>query len=291
MSSSLTFISQQVIVYVGFFIFIAGIIGEPLVLFVFLSLKTYRESSCAFYLTVMSFVNISHLFTALLTFIMINGFGINWTNMLLFYCKFRQFYIQSCVLISFTCMCLATIDQFLATCSNPRWHRWNNIKFARYLVIGAVIVWFLVEIPFILYYDHMVSSTTGISSCGITNTGFEKYLNLFHRPILTAGLPVIIMALFGILAYRNVQNIAYRTVPLVRRELDKQFTTMVLVHVFYDIVVLTPFIVVAILVGIVGTSSNSDIAMQLTLIQNMTSVVYYFHFVVGINLHWRSMIY
>ena len=284
-SSSLAFISQQVVIYVGFFIFIAGIIGEPLVLLVFLSLKTFRESSCAFYLTVMSFVNIFHLFTGLLTFIMINGFSINWTNMSLIYCKFRQFYVQLCALTSFTCVCLATIDQFLATCSNPRWHRWNNIKLARYILIGAVTVWFSVEVPFILYYDHMVSSTTGISSCGITNTGFEKYLNLFHRPILTGILPITIMALFGILAYRNVQNIAYRTVPLVRRELDKQFTTMVLVHVFYDIVVFTPFIVVAILVGIVGTPSNSDIAMKLASIQNITTVVYYFHFVVCIGLH------
>jgi len=68
---------------------------------------------------------------------MINGFAINWTNMSLFYCKFRAFYVQSCVLISFTCMCLAIIDQFLATCSNSRW---NNIKLARYLVIGIVVI-------------------------------------------------------------------------------------------------------------------------------------------------------
>ena len=112
-------------------------------------------------------------------------------------------------------MCLATIDQFLATCSNPRWHRWNNIRFARYMVIGAVIVWFLVEIPFILYYDHIVSASTGTLSCAITNADFQEYYNLFHRPVLASILPVIIMALFGILAYRNVQNIAYRTVPLV----------------------------------------------------------------------------
>ena len=285
MSTSLAFISQQVVIYVGLFLFIAGLIGGPLVLLVFLSLKTYRESSCAFYLTVMSFVNIFHLFTGLLTFIMINGFGISWTNMSLFYCKFRIFYVQLCVLTSLTCMCFATIDQFLATCSNPRWHRRNNIKFARYLVIGAITVWFLVLIPFILCTDHMVSATTGISSCGITNTGFQSYYSLFHRPILTSGLPVIIMGLFGILAFRNVQKIAYRTVPLVRRELDKQFTTMTLVHVFYDMVVLTPQIVVVILIDIVGTPSNSDIATKLASILNITSVLTYFQFVVCISLH------
>jgi hypothetical protein len=113
-ASSLAFVSQQLVIYRGFFIFVAGLIGGPLVRIVFFGLQTFRQSSCAFYLTSMSIVNILHLFTGLLTFIMINGFGINWTNMSLFYCKFQAFYVQLCISMSLTCMCLATIDQFLA---------------------------------------------------------------------------------------------------------------------------------------------------------------------------------
>ena len=102
-SEALAFASKQIVIYVGFFILITGLMGGPLVLIVFLSLKTFRQSSCAFYLTIMSFVNTLYLFTGLLTFIMINGFGINWTTMSLFYCKFRPFYVQTSVLLSFTC--------------------------------------------------------------------------------------------------------------------------------------------------------------------------------------------
>ena len=285
-SSTLSFISQQVVSYIGLFVFIAGIIGGPLVLLVFLSLNTFRQSSCAFYLTVMSFVNIFNICFGLFPFTMINGFGINWTNMSLFFCKFRQFYIQSLGRISFTCMCLAIIDQFLATCSNPRWHRWNNIKFARYIIIGAVIFWISVDIPFILYSNHIVSSTSGVTSCAITNTIFQKYVNLFYIPIFNI-LPLITIALFGILAYRNVQNIAYRTVPLVRRELDKQLTTMVLVHVLYDTILCTPQTIVIIFYAVVRTSAN---AMQQNSIQNMTSILAYFHFAVCINLQLMVII-
>jgi hypothetical protein len=281
--SSLAFASQQVVIYAGTFLFIAGIIGGPLVLLVFLSLNTFRQSSCAFYLTVMSLVNTFHLFTGLLTFIMIYGFGINWIDMSLPFCKFRQFYLQSSIQISFTCMCLATIDQFLATCSNPRWHRWNNIKFARYIVIGVVIFWFLFEIPLLLNYNHAVS-ISGVSVCTITNTAFRTYFTFFHVLVLNS-LPAIILTLFGILAYRNVQTIAYRTIPLVRRELDKQLTTMVLVHVFYDVVVITPQIIVYIFNSIVGTSGNLVSVMQQTSIQNFTAILFYFHFAVCINLH------
>jgi len=78
--------------------------------------------------------------------------------MSLFYCKCRPFNVQLCILSSFTCMCLATIDQFLATCSNRRWHRWNNLKVARHILIGASIVWILHGIHFIIYYNHTLSS-------------------------------------------------------------------------------------------------------------------------------------
>jgi hypothetical protein len=230
--SSLTFASQQVVIYVGLFLFVAGLISGPLVLIVFLSLQTFRQSSCAFYLTMMSMVNILHLFIGPLTYIMINGFGINWTNTSIFYCKFRSFSVSFSALMSFTCMCLATIDQYLATCAQPRWHQWNNIKLARYMVTGAVIVWLLHGIPFILYNDHILSLITSTSNCAITNAIFNTYYTGFHLPVLITTLPITIMFLFGILAYRNVQQIAYRTVPLVRRELDKQLTAMVLVQIF-----------------------------------------------------------
>jgi hypothetical protein len=43
------------------------------------------------------------------------------------------------------------------------------------------------------------------------------------------------------MAYRNVQQIAYRTVPLVRRQLDKQLTVMVLVQVVVNILTQLPY--------------------------------------------------
>ena len=281
--SSTAFISQQMVIYIGIFFFIIGVIGGPLVLIVFLSLRTFRQSSCAFYLIIMSFVDTLHLFTGLFTFIMINGFGIDWTDISLFYCKFRPFYVQLCVLMSYTCICLATIDQFLATCSHPRWHQWNNIKLARYILIGAVIIWSLHGIPFILYHNHTESPVTDTMNCVITNIGFSKYYCIFYLPILKSFIPVIIMILFGILAYRNVQNIAYRTVPLVRRELDKQLTVMVLVHNFCDVLAVTPIIIQGILTAIIGTPNNLDITTELTSINNITTTLYYFHFVVCIN--------
>jgi hypothetical protein len=166
-------------------------------------------------------------------------------------------------------MCLAIIDQFLATCSNPRWNQWNNIKIARYIMMGVVLVWILHEILFLMYYNHMISSITGTSSCVITNDIFQKYYTVVYLPVLMGILPVIIMIIFGIWAYRNVQQIAYRAVPLVRSELDKQLTVMVLVQSFCDVVFITPLIILTVHSLIIGIPSDLVTMIYLNSISNI----------------------
>ncbi len=71
--------------------------NETLTLIVFVSLRAFQQSSCVFYLIIMTIVDTIHLFTGLFTYIMINGIGINLLNM-------SRFYVQLCVLISFSCI-------------------------------------------------------------------------------------------------------------------------------------------------------------------------------------------
>ena len=149
--------------------------------------------------------------------------------------------------------------------------------------MGVIIFWVLYEIPFILFYQSIVSPSTGLMSCVINNGGFQKYLKMFHLPVLTSSLPVTIITIFGILAYRNIQHIAYRTVPLVRRELDKQLTVMVLVHVLLDVVAVTPTMINNIYSSIVNTPTDPITVAQLSLITNIVTLIYYVHFVVCID--------
>ncbi len=87
--SSLAFAGQQVTIYLGTFTLIAGVVGGFLIIVVFLSLRTFRRSACAFYLTIMSVVNIGQMVTGLLARIMTTGFDIDWSQISPFYCKFR----------------------------------------------------------------------------------------------------------------------------------------------------------------------------------------------------------
>jgi hypothetical protein len=121
--SSLTVIGREITIYGGFLILIVGVLGEIINIIVLLSLKTFRQNSCAFYLTIKSIFNIGQLLLGLSSRILITGFGIDWTLTSLAYCKFRIPFLQLCSLMSYTCLCLATIDQYFATCTRRRWQQ------------------------------------------------------------------------------------------------------------------------------------------------------------------------
>ncbi|CAF0768231.1 unnamed protein product [Adineta steineri] len=273
--TSLALIGQQITIYCGISLLIAGTLGGFILTIVFLSLQVFRQSSCAFYLTIMSIVNIGQLLTGLLTRIMITGFSIDWTTTSLFYCKFRLYFAILCAQISLTCLCLAIIDQYFATSAHPRWQQWSNIKIAHRLTILFIIIWVLCDIPYLTSFNQIYSTTTNKTSCVSTNTIFTQYRIYFIAPVAIGFLPVCIASIFAIMAYLNVQRIAYRTVPLVRRELDKQLTSIVLVQIPCTIISIVPYAVTNILISNQNLMANQVTWAQIQFASSVTILLFY----------------
>lgn len=282
MSSTVLFLSQNLLIYIGIPLLILGLIGGCLTILVFLTLKTFRQNSCTFYLTIMSFTNLGQLLTGLLTRLVINITGSNWTSDSLFYCKFRWYCINVCALISFTCISLATIDQFFATSAKPYWHHFCNIRLSRSLCVFFICLWLICESPTLIFYHHDISTTTEFVSCVATNVNYRRYITYGLLLILTGILPIIITIIFGLLAYRQVRQISHRTVPLVRRELDKQLTVMVLVQVIFNFCLIAPNTLVNVYIQTAGISSDPMIGAQTRLISAIATCLYYSYFAVNI---------
>ena len=274
--STLLFLSQYLIVYIGIPLLILGLIGG------FLSLKTFRENSCAFYLTIMSFTTIGQLLTGLLTRLVINITGSNWTLISPFYCKFRWYCINVCALTSFTCISLATLDQFFATSAKPKWQQLSNIRLSRYACLLFISMWLICESSTLIFYHHVISPGTGFISCVATNLIYRNYVTYGLLLILTGLLPITITILFGLLAYRHIRQIPHRAVPLIRRELDKQLTVMVLVQVIFNFCLIAPNTVVNVYTQTVGTSFDPMIAAQTQLVLSVATCLYYAYFAVNI---------
>ena len=282
LASSLTSASKQVSIFMGFPILIGGVLGNTFNIIVFLSLRTFRESSCAFYLIIMSFANIGQLMAALLTRILITGFNIDGTESSPLYCKFRVFCIQACALISFTCCCLSTIDQYFATCTRVRWQRWCTLRIASRLCFTFSLIWLMHGIPFLLFYQLKGDPATGKMSCTVSNKIFAVYTNYFYPIIFRCSAPLLISLFFGFFAYRNVQQIRYRTIPLVRRALDRQLTRMVLFQVLVNMFVFPYYTITSIvLIGMPRDTDGMELAV-LQLINTVTLHLYYIYYAVSV---------
>ena len=273
--------TKEFTIYFGVPILIIGVIGGVLNIIVFLSLKTFGQSACTFYLTIMSFVNIGQLIANLLSRIMMTGWGLHFTDSSPVYCKFRYYYLQVCGLTSYSCMCLATIDQFLATSRRHQWQQFLTIRRARFSSMLFCLVWLLHGIPAIIFFYPVASPRTGTISCSFTNEIFQKYYTYFYTLTLMGLIPTSITVLFGCLAYRNVRQIPYRAVPLARRELDKQLTSMVLVQVVYNFIVMAPYISVQIILYTANFHIQSPNYIQLLSGIRITGLLYYLYFAVS----------
>lgn len=87
------------------------------------------------------------------------------------------------------------------------------------------------------------SPITGRKTCTITDSTFQEYITDGFLVTLTGILPIFITVTVGSLAYRNVRQIPYRIIPLVRRELNKQLTPMILIQVVYNFLVIFYFLI------------------------------------------------
>ena len=282
-AESFDYATQQVGIYINIFNVVFGIPGALLNIIVFLSLKSFRDNTCANYLTAMSIADIGLLICGPLIRFLVSTINVDWTATSVFFCKFRSFLLNYSSLIIFTFLCLATIDHYLVTNIRPQWQQYSNIKVVRRSITITAIFWAIFSILYLVFYDIAISSITGKRSCTITNVVFDRYNTNFHRPVIMGFLPNILTGVFTFLAHRNIKNIAYRAVPLVRRELDKQLTKMLIIQVIYNLFALLFFNLTSIIVPYVSNPNDSILVAKLQFVQMLSYSIYYTYFSVNIK--------
>lgn len=283
--SSIESAAYALMVYVGLFLLIAGLIGNSLNIIIFLSLKTFRKTSSVVYLVMASFVNIGQLLTGLISRILFNAFQTDWTLTSPFYCKFRAYFVHIFAFSSLTCVSLAIIDQFLATSIRPHWQQWSNARSAHYLSGFSLVFWIIYLSPHLVYYELII--TTNQSQCTVRDPLYSQYINNFVTPIVWYILPFFVSVLFGLMTYRNIKQTAYRTVPLLRRRIDEQLSIMILVQVVINIIVTLPYIAYLTVTSHVSFSKDLLTEAQLRLIRNISLCLYYLYPSVSINLSYQ----
>jgi hypothetical protein len=229
---SLIYIAQQLTIYGGSVLLVFGIIGNAMNIWIFSSVRNYRTIPCTFYFLVVSIHNIIYILINLPIRIFSTAHSVDLTRNSLIWCKTQSFFIGYLGLTSFTCSCLTTVDQFLATSRSVYLRRFSNIRLAYRLVLIVMIVWCFHAIPVLVFYN--ISPVTG--KCGSTDPSYSFYLSMYIL-LFQCLIPVLIMVLFGYLTYRNIQM----TRVLAEQHADRQLVRMILIQLVLVVISMTPY--------------------------------------------------
>jgi hypothetical protein len=230
--------TQQYSFYTCIVIFVLGIIGNTLNIFVFTRLKLFRHNRCANYLVVELIIDIVYLIAYFTSTIFPTIYGYDPSGSSLVWCRLRTVVIQTCTLISLCTVCFIACDQLCSTTYQLHLRQICTVKLARWLTIVTCCISLLHSIIFALFSD--ISPFVG---CVISNPVFTQYSTFFYIPVLGGLLPILVSSLFSILAFRGVRRIVRHQVPIVRRRLDRQMTVMVLMRVVFFVIFRLPFVI------------------------------------------------
>jgi hypothetical protein len=222
MSIALTYTTQQLTIYISYFIFIVGFPGNIFVTVVLSSTRNYRSKPCTFYCLILSIFNSIYLVIILIPYILLSNVGIGLVMMSSAFCKVRTLLVTTISLTTITLECLIIIDQFLVTSRNVHLRNWSTIKIARRLVCIIIFISILHSIPTYIYYD-VIDSRPG-KICDNTNSTSGMYFAWFSHLFSFTSIPISILIIFGILTYRNIRIVANRR---QQYQYDRQFTKIV----------------------------------------------------------------
>ncbi|CAF0799486.1 unnamed protein product [Adineta ricciae] len=236
--SSTTELVRSLTIYAGIPIFTIGTIGNLLNV---RCLWRTRRNPCAFIFISLSLINCLVLFYGLFTRILGVGFNLDWATSNVIWCKCRAAFSQAVSFMSLTCVCLASIDRYFASCREEKYRRLSRLSYAICAVLLTCVFWLLHSIPDLIYGTIARNAVTGVVTC--TSSAPKDFINYqiyVSLPMYLGVFPALILIASGLFTYRNTSQLQAER---QREVIQKQLTKMMLVQIPIILVSTLPYIV------------------------------------------------
>ncbi|CAF2397154.1 unnamed protein product [Rotaria sp. Silwood2] len=204
MSTSLAQAQQAMSLYGLSTFYILGTIGNFLLISILVQ-RTHRQNSCSLYLLSATFVNFI-LIQCILPLAIYSGDHEDPQNKLLIWCKIRSYLFNALLMLYRWFKMAACIDR-AAMCSRRAWIRsFSNVSFAYRTISIITIVWLLIPIHLAVYFR--IEAGHCVPQSGVYSKIFSAY-----SIIISGWSPPIVMAIFGLIAYKNLKKVRARVTP------------------------------------------------------------------------------
>lgn len=291
---ALDYISEQLNIYWGLFMFIFGIIGSIWNILIFRH-YSLRSSSCCTYMLIGSIASLIQIIFSLSDRIIDEGFQIHWTENNIVWCKLRVYIAQCASLTPLTCLVFSVIDRFFSTCRQIKWRHLNSIHTARQICLFIILFWMFVSIPTLVYFKPMeINSDHRL--CINSSIIWSKILTYFFSLCCYGIFPWFFMSLFGFLSRKNIRHIhSCRVGPvpsiiLTRMaRIDGQLGSMLFLQIIICILSSIPFCIQNLYQNLSQTIEKSEYRQsQENLFLQITRLTFYLNYVSAFYINYLS---
>ncbi|CAF1516197.1 unnamed protein product [Adineta ricciae] len=251
---------------------------------------TLRKNPCALYFLCGSINNFFTLYVTILSRYLIVGWSINAASYNDLLCKLRNYAIVIFMNLTLWFVALASIDRYFASSPNARLRQLSSLSIARKIIIFTVVFTFLICLHFLIFL-----TASQQSYCQASSFGYAVFFQIFI--VLTGStIPIIVMAIFGILTVRNVSSIRNRITPQgdnvqnePLRANERQMHKMLLMHLLVCLILTVPYGITSIYDPVIRyvflrTPSAYDTAIyNVTL--NITRAMYFTTTIIGFYVY------
>ena len=229
-------LSHQLMIIIGIPMYILGLFGNVLNICVFTAWafprRTLSEShhqtrtgNSSLYLITTSVANLVLTMYPLLVRILVDGFQYKITESSgVLLCKFRYYVLQTSLVVSLICTCLATFDRYLLTSRQARLRQLTSTRKTTKKIICLVIVLAgLHSVPIAIYYDRSV-----VGDCIIHSLVYSTYYLYVVIVCLYGVFPIAFLIIFGRLTYQQIRVLQEQASRHGQMNMDKQISRMLL---------------------------------------------------------------
>ncbi|CAF3338030.1 unnamed protein product [Rotaria socialis] len=208
-------VAHQLMIILGIIMFIFGLIGNILNIYVFLSWcrlkkksrrrsRNARSSNSSLYLLTSSISNLIIIIFPFLTRIIFDGFqySLNQRNGFIL-CKLRYYVLHTFDLTSLTCICMATFDRYLISSRQVRLRHMSTVrKRTKQVILFVITLNILHSIPIGFFFD-----VSNQGRCTILSRKFLYYYLWTFQICFHSLIPILFLTIFGVLTYRQLKKI------------------------------------------------------------------------------------
>ena len=225
--------SHALMIIIGIIMYIFGFIGNLLNIRVFIRWsrsnltvnEQNRTGNSSLYLLTTSIANLILIFYPLLVRILVDGYQhlVTDSNDFLL-CKFRYYILQTSLIISLICVCMATFDRYLITSRSVHLRQLSTTRRTTIrIILFIIVVSSLHSIPIGIYYVKSI-----VGDCIIISSSYSNYYLYFVIVFFYGIFPICFLSIFGLLTYKQIQSIQRTTSSNRHTNIDKQISQMIL---------------------------------------------------------------